>query len=174
MAFIRAVNFTLSHEGGYVNNPNDGGGETNFGISKRANPNVDIKNLTRDDAMAIYLRDYWEPAHCDAMPEAVGIAHFDCAVHSGIRRAALLLQVTVDTPRDGVIGLETLSALEVALRKRGLLGVARDLIRARIRFLVKLERQNNRWDFLEGFMVRCSDLMSEVSQLAGATVLPPR
>jgi lysozyme family protein len=57
--FEQAVEFVLGHEGGYSNDPNDPGGETNFGISKRAYPNVDIKNLTRDGAKEIYLHDFW-------------------------------------------------------------------------------------------------------------------
>ena len=40
MSFETAVNTTLQYEGGYVNDPNDPGGETNFGISKKAYPNL--------------------------------------------------------------------------------------------------------------------------------------
>ena len=57
--FLRAVKEVLKIEGGYVNNPNDRGGETKYGISKRAYPNVDIKNLTLDKAKQIYYNDYW-------------------------------------------------------------------------------------------------------------------
>src|SRR5579859_8107573 len=58
--FSKAIGFVLANEGGYANNPSDPGGETNFGISKRAYPYLDIKNLTRDDAITIYERDYWK------------------------------------------------------------------------------------------------------------------
>lgn len=58
--FGPAITFVLQHEGGYSNDPNDPGGETNFGISKRSYPDVDIKNLTREQAIAIYERDYWK------------------------------------------------------------------------------------------------------------------
>jgi lysozyme family protein len=50
----------LGHEGGYVYDKDDPGGETNFGISKRWNPSVDIKALTKDSAVEIYRREYWE------------------------------------------------------------------------------------------------------------------
>ena len=61
--FEAAVNDVLGEEGGYVNNPADPGGETNWGISKRAFPQVDIKALTRDDAKALYRANYWDPRH---------------------------------------------------------------------------------------------------------------
>jgi len=57
--FSRAINTILKNEGGYVNNPNDPGGETNYGISKRSFPDVDIRNLTQEKAIAIYRASYW-------------------------------------------------------------------------------------------------------------------
>ena len=63
----KAISATLAHEGGYVNDPADPGGETKFGISKRAYPDVDIKSLTRQEAEMIYRRVYWEKAGCDKM-----------------------------------------------------------------------------------------------------------
>lgn len=53
------ISFIIKYnEGGYVNDPNDPGGETKYGISKRSYPNLDIKNLTIDQAVAIYRKDY--------------------------------------------------------------------------------------------------------------------
>jgi lysozyme family protein len=57
--FKLAVENVLLHEGGYVNNPADPGGESNFGISKHSYPTLDIKNLTREDAINIYYANYW-------------------------------------------------------------------------------------------------------------------
>ena len=54
--FERAIDKTLAWEGGYVNDPKDPGGETKYGISKRAHPDVDIKNLSREKACAIYKK----------------------------------------------------------------------------------------------------------------------
>ena len=79
--FDTAVTAVLSYEGGYVNDPNDPGGETNWGISKRAYPNLDIRNLTRDRAIQIYRRDYWDSLGCDQFPPAIVIALFDSAVN---------------------------------------------------------------------------------------------
>ena len=56
--FDLAINNVLQHEGGYIFDPIDPGGETNFGISKRSYPNIDIKNLTKSQAMDIYYQDF--------------------------------------------------------------------------------------------------------------------
>lgn len=98
----------LGNEGGYVNNPKDLGGETNWGISKRSYPELDIKNLTQDAAKAIYKRDFWEKCRCDELPPVVAFAIFDCAVNSGNLQAVKLLQKTVGVAEDGIIGPVTL------------------------------------------------------------------
>jgi len=58
--FELAIPQTLENEGGYINDPADPGGETNFGITKRSYPALDIKNLTKEGATAIYLKDFWK------------------------------------------------------------------------------------------------------------------
>jgi len=101
----------IGHEGGYVNDPRDPGGETNWGISKRSYPKVDIRNLTRKEALAIYDRDYWVPTKCDDLPSGVDYAVFDAAINSGVRRSIQWLQDTVGVEADGKIGPITLSAV---------------------------------------------------------------
>jgi lysozyme family protein len=83
----RAINFTLRWEGGYINHPNDPGGETKYGISKAAFPDLDIKNLTIEDAKEIYNKKYWMPLECYKMDDALAIAVFDTAVNVGQTRA---------------------------------------------------------------------------------------
>lgn len=85
--FNDAFAFTVGAEGGYVNDPADPGGETNFGISKRAYPTLDIKSLTLEDAKSIYYRDYWLKAECHNQPFPLNIVIFDNAVHSGVSAA---------------------------------------------------------------------------------------
>ncbi len=65
MSFDQALKFVLEREGGYVNDSSDPGGETKFGISKKAYPNLDIRNLTPELAGAIYKADYWGPSGCE-------------------------------------------------------------------------------------------------------------
>ncbi len=84
--------FTLKHEGGYVNNPNDRGGETNWGISKKNHPNEDIKNMTPERASDIYAQDYWMPAGCDALPYPYCAVVFDTAVLHGPGKATFWLK----------------------------------------------------------------------------------
>lgn len=52
--------YIIPNEGGYKNDPDDTGGETNMGIAQNAHPNEDIKNMTRERANAIYYRDYYK------------------------------------------------------------------------------------------------------------------
>ena len=96
MSFEKAVEFALSFEGGYSNDPVDPGGETNYGISKRAYPTLDIKNLTREDAVAIYRRDYWDACGCDSMAGPLATCVFDTAVNCGKGRAKQWLALTHD------------------------------------------------------------------------------
>ena len=110
-AFTRAVKEVLRHEGGYVHDPHDPGGETNFGISKRSYPQVDIRALTEQQARDIYRRDFWDALECDAMPEAVALVVFDAAVNQGPHAAIFDLQGAVGVPMDGVLGPVTRAAV---------------------------------------------------------------
>jgi len=99
MNFDTAFNRLMGHEGGYVNNPADPGGETKWGIAKRSYPTVDIANLTKEGAKEIYLRDFWQPLG-DA-PDAIKFQVFDFAVNSGIQTAIRKLQAAIEVADDG-------------------------------------------------------------------------
>lgn len=101
----------IHSEGGYSNDPKDPGGETKFGISKRSYPDVDIANLTLEQAQDIYQRDYWKRARCDELPPAIAFLVFDCAVNSGIGQATRFLQRALGVADDGQIGPMTLAAV---------------------------------------------------------------
>jgi lysozyme family protein len=100
MDFDQAFERLIGSEGGYVNDPQDPGGETNWGISKRSYPAVDIKSLTREGAKAIYLRDFWN-AVGDSVAPAIKFQVFDFAVNSGIPNAVRKLQRAVGVADDG-------------------------------------------------------------------------
>lgn len=114
--FDQAVGFVLREqiEGGYVNDPRDPGGETNFGISKRAYPKENIKGMTRDRAIALYKRDYWDKPGCDKLPPKLAVALFDCAVNQGAGIAPKLLQRAIGVAVDGDIGPKSTKAAHAA------------------------------------------------------------
>lgn len=88
--FELAFSFSKQWEGGYVNNPKDPGGETKYGISKKAYPNLDIKRLSLEEAKEIYRRDYWEKLP-SISNDGLRIAAFDTAINVGIGRTTLWL-----------------------------------------------------------------------------------
>ena len=87
---------TLKHEGGYVNDPKDLGGETNMGITKRFYPDLDIKNLTKEDAIKIYYKDYWVKNKVDDLPSRLKHIYFDMCVNQGKRTAVKVLQRAIN------------------------------------------------------------------------------
>lgn len=97
-------------EGGYANDPNDSGGETNFGISKAAYPNEDIRALTVERAQELYKRDYWDASGAEQLPETMAVAVFDSAVNQGVGVAVRLLQVALGVDVDGALGPKTVAA----------------------------------------------------------------
>lgn len=99
MDFDQAFDRLIGHEGGYVADLRDPGGETKFGISKRSYPNEDIANLTIERAKEIYKRDFWDALV--GAPEAVKFQVFDFAVNSGIQTAIRKLQSAVGAADDG-------------------------------------------------------------------------
>lgn len=112
MNFDQAFDRLMGNEGGYVNLPSDPGGETQWGISKRSYPDLDIKALTRDDAKAIYLRDFWQRASMDQLDPALAFQVFDIAVNSGIETAVRMLQRAAGVADDGHIGPLTVAAVK--------------------------------------------------------------
>jgi len=114
-AFVTAFTITVGLEGGYVDDPNDPGGKTKYGISQRAYPTLDIPNLTLATAQAIYWTDYWLKARCDVMPGRLAVFVFDSAVNNGVGGAVCLLQKALSTKIDSVFGPGTLATLQSAV-----------------------------------------------------------
>lgn len=114
--FPAAVANLLKLEGGYEPaGTGDPGGETNFGISKRAYPNLDIKNLTKAKATAIYFSDYWLAGHLEQLPyQGVATKMLDMCVNMGDVRGIKLLQQVLGwwlpVTIDGKLGPKTLAA----------------------------------------------------------------
>ena len=84
-------------EGGskFTDDPDDRGGPTKYGISKNANPDIDIEHLTKKKANYIYSTRYWDPARCASLPAYMQLMQFNVAVHAGPVVASKVLQKTV-------------------------------------------------------------------------------
>lgn len=109
--FEIAFALVLDHEGGYVHDKNDPGGETIYGISRTHHPEVWAKGTpTEQQAKAIYKRDYWNACRCDDLPPAIAIMVFDSAVNQGPTQAIRFLQRAINVKDDGIIGPNTIKA----------------------------------------------------------------
>ena len=115
--FDDIIEVVLKHEGGYVNDPVDPGGETNFGIAKRSHPDVDIKNLTKEGAKEIYYQDYWMKNRVPQLPDDLKHIYFDMCVNQGRGRAVKIVQRAANARGaglkvDGGMGPITIAAMK--------------------------------------------------------------
>lgn len=158
----KSLVYMFGHEGGYVNDPNDPGGPTKYGItwktlrasrglpSKKKFDNSDVqmvKNLTLSEAEEIYRKNYWTQAGGDLLPAGIDFMTFDFGVNSGPQTAVKNLQRLVKVERvDGVVGVHTLQA--VNNYPGGLSALINDYAESRLRYLRGLsnwERYGKGW-----------------------------
>lgn len=115
LTFQQIFDRLIGHEGGYVNDLQDPGGETNWGVTKRtaqANGYTgSMKTMTRQQAYEIYRRAFWLRYNCEQMPDAVAYQFFDAAVNHGFGNASRMLQRAVGVLDDGIIGKYSLEAI---------------------------------------------------------------
>jgi lysozyme family protein len=126
MKFDDAFEKLIGHEGGFTESPKDPGNwtggkvgvgickGTKFGISAKSYPDLDIKNLTLEQAKSIYRRDFWEKCWTDKLPECVRFDVFDAAVNSGVRQAGKFVQLAAGMDGqevDGMIGSNSIKAV---------------------------------------------------------------
>jgi lysozyme family protein len=118
--FVRdAIDLVLDNEGGYVNDPDDRGGETNFGVTKGTldaarkqgivSHNVS-KDLTKEEASKIYEEMYAKPMRIDELPMGVGAFVMDMGVNQGPQRAVKVLQRVLDVKQTGKMDDATIEA----------------------------------------------------------------
>ncbi len=110
--FDDALQIILDSEGGYANHAKDPGGETRYGITKTvardAGYTGEMKTLPINTAAEIYRKNYWNECKCDQLPWPLSLYVFDAAVNQGVGAAIKMLQRTLNTVQDGVIGEVTL------------------------------------------------------------------
>ena len=124
--FKEAFDLMIVHEGGYVNDPLDSGGETNLGITDKldgkADGLIDIDNngtgdvavskLSIEDAAIIYRTKFWNPIKGDLINnQKVANSIFDFAVNAGVRTSVKLAQRVVGVNDDGIIGVDSIEAI---------------------------------------------------------------
>ena len=121
-SFQKIVTRTLKWEGGFVDNPNDPGGRTNKGITKKEydlyrqeknQPQADVKDITDDEVMDIYYNKYFIPVFGDLFEEDVRVQWkiFDIGVNMGVNRSLKFVQTIVGVDSDGQFGPKSKAAL---------------------------------------------------------------
>lgn len=131
--FKLAFHKTLLHEGGYVHDPDDSGGETYKGISRAAHPTwsgwatidnyktkenfpktLDQNTELQQQIEQFYYANYWQPLNADKIEtQAVADSVFDFAINAGIKTSVRLAQNIIGADVDGIIGPQTLEKLNV-------------------------------------------------------------
>jgi lysozyme family protein len=113
--FEDAIGAVLEHEGGFVKDPHDAGGATNFGISSRflqaQGISKDVRELTAEEATDIYRRHFWSPEYERIIIQAIATKVFDLAVNMGAAVAHRILQTAAGVEADGVLGSQTIHAV---------------------------------------------------------------
>lgn len=113
------LNELIKREGGFSHLSADKGGATKFGITQKTLStwrekavSVDeVKQLTEDEAKAIYRALYYTRPKINSLPPPLNNLIFDFAVNSGPQRAIMALQTIVGVKPDGVLGALTLAAI---------------------------------------------------------------
>jgi lysozyme family protein len=161
--FIAAMQRLLADEGGYVDNPDDAGGPTKFGISQRDYRELNIKNLTAATATAIYWSDWWLRFRFGRLtrgPVTDPLAGkvFDLAVDMGAEEAVRCLQYALRAvgvklaKYDGLLGDETSHAANSCSNREALMAALRSEAAGYYRELAALEKRDA--EFIKGWLDR--------------------
>ena len=161
--FDDCFDWVVGEEGGYCNTPGDPGGETKYGISQRAYPDVNIASLTLDQAKAIYLTDYWNRIAGASLPAPLALVVFDSAVNNGVITSVRFLQEAVGVTADGVLGPQTLAAMTNACMAKGAVSICAEMLARRLVYMTELTT----WQiFALGWSRRLFALLPQALQLA--------
>jgi lysozyme family protein len=185
--FPASLDFVLRHECVYAPGheddlafvipedvPGDAGGCTKFGIDAADHPGLNIRELTLDQAAAIYRDGEWTQCRCDDLPQGIDTAVFDCAVNNGVHVAGILLQRAIRAcghplTIDGEIGPVTIGAATAACQdsKAPLISHLLESRRQHYADIVLLHPGDG--EFLHGWLNRVNDLEQFVDASAAAS-----
>lgn len=173
--FNQAIDYVLKDEGGFVNNPLDPGGATNFGITlktlqrARAPQEVsidEVEKLTLDEAKSIYERFYWSPAKIeDIIFQPIATALLDLCVNIGQFDTIKMAQIAAGITADGMMGPLTITALNnispMFPGAQNSVDFFLKLVTEVLKFRVERVKCNNALlEFLEGWINRDMRLLS--------------
>lgn len=156
MGIKEIIDNVLKAEGGSAstNDPVDGGGRTQFGISERANPEAWLDGkVTEEEAREIYLTRYYTQPGFDKLDDPK-LQHFmvDFAVLSGPHLAIQYLQRAIGVPDDGILGPQTLAVVNGCDDRRVLVN---RLVVERVKMIGRIvNRAPNQARFLNGWLSR--------------------
>jgi len=115
--FKECLDLVLKSEGGWVNNSNDPGGETNLGVTKAVweewvgHPVATLKNLTKADVAPLYEQKYWRPCYGEVLPRGLDFLCFSFGINAGCGRSIKLLQQSIGVVSDGIVGPRVMQKL---------------------------------------------------------------
>lgn len=177
--FKKALNFVLLEEGvrgnstGYVNNPSDRGGETNYGITHlsydayrrfKKLPIQSVKLMSRDEVTEIYRVNYWLSGGCNLLPSKLGLIHFDWCVNHGTGGAIKTLQKVVGVADDGIIGGVTKQAIIRAIVNQSETALCNTYLVHRENYYRIIANNNlSQKVFLQGWLNRLAALKKEIA-----------
>ena len=171
--FDDIIQVVLKHEGGYVDDPDDRGGATNWGVTQAVYEDYvgykcdkeEIRNMTQEVAEEIYYEKYWKPSKADKLPEEIRQTYFDMCVNRGQGGAVKILQQACNNKRkpenyidvDGGIGPNTIRAAknlkdwELRVERSGFYW---NLVYDGARYT----KRTSQVKFIRGWIRRCFDL----------------
>jgi len=164
--FLDIYRIVMEYEGGYVNHPNDPGGETYKGISRRAHPNwkgwqlIDQKKPVPEQLVQeFYYNNYWVRLRSDEMPYPVGEYLFDFGVNAGITRAVMIVQKVLNIKVDGVLGPVTIGSIQ----KQDPQKLMYELLKERVGYYTTITMQNSRFQvFFLGWIRRTIEVFDRL------------
>ena len=168
--FEEIVSKTIKHEGGYVDHPNDRGGKTKYGITETVARNYGyegrMQDLSKETAKEIYRQEFWDKVKADEFDEEIAYVLFDTAVNMGAGRAVMLLQETYNrvTPDnnisvDGIVGPETIGAVNQADREHILLGYIAGRTQ---RYFDIVDNNDSQKVFIRGWLSRMITIVHQI------------
>lgn len=166
------LKFTLKWEGGYVNDPDDPGGATNYGVIQETYDKYrdgkglekqSVKKISKEEYTEIYRKSYWNAVKADKIPAPLDLVMFDSGINNGMRTSIKWLQASVGAAADGDWGAKTDKAISEYIEEHGALKLAQQVLNFReSRYRSLVVKNPKLKKFLKGWMNRINDLRKTI------------